>query len=111
MSHFYLIKNNINQIVGRMNLVNIDKKENLAHVGYRIGENYIGKRIATKALKLLLEESQQFGIEKIKAKTTTNNLASQKTLQNNDFKRISVSNDEYDMNGKKVKFVYYSWGR
>ena len=96
-------------ILGRMNLIDIDKTQNLGHVGYRVGERYIGKGIANNALKLLLEIVSKKGIEKIKAKTTDNNKASQRVLEKNGFKREGTGDEEFD--GQKLKFVYYTWSK
>lgn len=104
-SKFYLIRNNSGNIVGRINLVNIDTANNIAEVGYRVGKEYGGKGIGAKALKLLLET--EICVKKIKAKTTTNNIASQKVLEKNGFKQVCLSGDEFEMNGQKVRFIDY----
>jgi len=49
------------------------------------------------------------GIIQIKAKTTTNNIASQKVLEKNGFKYIETSDEEFEMNGQKLKFMHYIW--
>lgn len=109
ISYFYLIKNDNGQIIGRINLVDIDKSQQLGHVGYRVGEEYVGKGLANKALKLLLAMVSNQGIKHIAAKTTTNNITSQKILEKNGFKYIGTSDDKFDMNGQSEKFVYYRW--
>ncbi|WP_404452143.1 GNAT family N-acetyltransferase [Virgibacillus necropolis] len=111
VSRFYLIKNKNGSILGRMNLIDIDETQSLGHVGYRVGQKYIGKGIAKKALKLLLETVGDTGIEKIKAKTTINNQASQKVLENNGFKILSTGDETFEMHGQNLKFVYYSWSK
>lgn len=108
-SYYYLIKNENGLILGRMNLVDIDKCSKLGYIGYRVGEAYTGKGIANKALELLLRTINKQDIEQILAKTTTNNIASQKILEKNGFKHISTSKEEIEMNGKSLKFVYYKW--
>ncbi|QDP39271.1 GNAT family N-acetyltransferase [Radiobacillus deserti] len=106
LSYFYLIKNKDGSIVGRMNLVDIEN--GLGHIGYRVGKAYTGKGIANRALKLLLETIRnKQGIKEVSAKTTTNNMASQKVLEKNGFKYMAASDEEFLMNGQKVKFVYY----
>lgn len=57
-SYYYLIKNENGFILGRMNLVDIDKSRYLGYLGYRVGEAYTGKGIASKALKLLLRTAR-----------------------------------------------------
>jgi [ribosomal protein S5]-alanine N-acetyltransferase len=46
LSYLYLIKNKDGLILGRMNLVNIDKSTELGHIGCRVGKAYTGKGIA-----------------------------------------------------------------
>lgn len=104
-SKFYLIRDHSGNIVGRINLVDIDTTNNIAEVGYRVGEGYGGKGIGAKALKLLLET--EISVNKIKAKTTTTNIASQKVLEKNGFKQVCISDDEFEMNGQKMRFIDY----
>lgn len=104
-SKFYLIRDNSDKIIGRINLVDIDTTNDIAEVGYRVGQEYGGKGIGARALKLLLET--EISVTKIKAKTTTNNIASQRVLEKNGFTQVSTSNDEFEMNGKKLQFINY----
>jgi len=107
-SKFYLIRDNSGNIVGRINLVDIDKFQKIGHLGYRVGQAHTGKGIANKALKLLLETITDKEINQIKAKTTTNNIASQKVLEKNGFDRVATSGEEFEMNGQNLNFVYYT---
>lgn len=91
--------------------MDIDKSQNLGHVGYRVGKVYTGKGIASKALKILIETMSKQGIKQLLAKTTTNNIASQKVLEKNGFMHVVISTDEFKMNGQSLKFVYYMWTR
>ncbi|MFJ8089378.1 GNAT family N-acetyltransferase [Lysinibacillus sp. NPDC095746] len=104
-SKFYLIRDNSGSIVGRINLVDMDTANEIAEVGYRVGQEYGGKGIAARALKLLLET--EIRVKKIKAKTTTNNIASQRVLEKNGFKQLSISDNKFEMNGKKLQFIDY----
>ena len=107
-SFFYLIKDKASSILGRINLVDIDKFHQIGHLGYRVGQAHTGKGIATKALKLLLETEIDLDIKQIKAKTTTNNIASQKVLEKNGFERIATDDEEFEMNGQTLNFIYYT---
>jgi len=107
ISHFYLIRNNSGQIVGRINLVDINNIEYGPYVGFRVGEQYVGKGIANQALQLLLKIESS--VKKIHGKTTTNNIASQKVLEKNGFKKVSICDDEIYMNGLRLKFIHYIW--
>lgn len=109
ISYFYLIKDKMGSIVGRMNLVDIDKTQKLGHIGYRVGQADTGKGVAISALKLLLDTSIGIDLKQINAKTTTNNIASQKVLEKNGFKYIETHDEEFEMNGHKLKFIHYIW--
>ncbi|MBD8006810.1 GNAT family N-acetyltransferase [Bacillus norwichensis] len=110
ISNFYLIKDINHSIVGRMNLVDIEKAQATGHLGYRVGQLYAGKGIASRALKLLLEQVSEEGIVKqVKAKTTTNNIASQRVLEKNGFERLDISDDTIHFNGVSVRFINYKW--
>lgn len=101
ISYFYLIKNETGDILGRINLVDINE-ERVGHVGYRIGEEHNGKGFGNRALAMLLEEAAKLGIWQIKAKTTINNIASQRVLEKNGFSRI-LAGDE--------NFVHFIWSK
>ncbi|MBU9722839.1 MULTISPECIES: GNAT family N-acetyltransferase [Bacillaceae] len=111
ISYFYLIKELEGAILGRMNLVDIDEsqQQKLGHLGYRVGKSHTGKGVANKGLKLFLETMRQQGVGQILAKTTSDNIASQKVLTKNDFKHVETSAEEFEMNGRKLKFYYYQW--
>lgn len=102
ISFFGLIKNNQGDILGRMNLVDIEKAEGIGHLGYRVGEDSAGKGIASQALKLFLEEHvPQLAVKMICAKTTTDNISSQKVLLKNGF-------EPYDMEPERADdFLHY----
>ena len=107
LSYFYLIKDFDGALVGRMNLVDIDKAQGVGYVGYRVGKAYTGKGIANNALSLLLEETNQLGIKQIFAKTTPHNIASQKVLEKNGF--VHIQTEQEEGNGEYLSFVQYGW--
>ncbi|SIT91170.1 GNAT family N-acetyltransferase [Edaphobacillus lindanitolerans] len=108
-SLFYLIKDEGGSILGRMNLTDIHQYGKAGDLGYRVGQNYTGKGVAKNALKLLLETIDELDVEEVRAKTTTNNIASQKVLEQNGFRRTETGDDEFEMNGQMCKFVHYTW--
>lgn len=107
-SYFYLIKDKDSSILGRINLVDIDESDKIGYLGYRVGQAYTGKGIANKALKILVDTITNEDVKQIKAKTTTNNLASQRILEKNGFERIGISSEAFEMNGQRLSFVYYA---
>ncbi|MGP4076593.1 GNAT family N-acetyltransferase [Halobacillus sp. K22] len=108
-SYFYLIRKTNGEILGRINLVDLDRSQNLGHLGYRVGEKHTGQGIASKALHIFLENLSKDGFEKVLAKTTKHNIASQKVLEKNGFKKLEVSDEEFVMNGEKLRFINYIW--
>ncbi|PIJ99297.1 GNAT family N-acetyltransferase [Lysinibacillus sphaericus] len=107
-SYFYLIKNEDSSILGRINLVDIDRFHKIGHLGYRVGQEHTGKGIANQALQKLIETIADEDIKQIKAETTTNNIASQRVLEKNGFEKITTSSESFEMNGQKLNFIYYS---
>jgi [ribosomal protein S5]-alanine N-acetyltransferase len=57
----------------------------------------------------MLEEVQNHQLQTIHAKTTCNNVASQKVLEKNSFKLVSKNLDEVVFNGEKLSFFHYEW--
>ncbi|WP_226676462.1 GNAT family N-acetyltransferase [Mesobacillus jeotgali] len=79
-SLFYLIKDGNGQIIGRMNLVDIDWVTKSGKIGYRVGQQFTGKGAAVKGLQLLISEAKKMNLKELHAKTTKDNLPSQKVL-------------------------------
>ena len=109
LSQFYLVKDGTGKIAGRMNLIDIDKENSKAEIGFRIGEAHVGKGIGNSALRLLLDAP--LTVKRIAAKTTTVNIASQKVLEKNGFIRIGIDDEEFEMNAQKMKVVHYLWDK
>lgn len=109
LSYFYLIRKTNGEILGRINFVDIDNSQNSGHIGYRVGEKHTGQGIAYRALHTLMNNLNREGFTRIFAKTTNNNIASQKVLEKNGFKKLEASADEFVMNGEKLRFVNYIW--
>ncbi|WP_394176462.1 GNAT family N-acetyltransferase [Guptibacillus hwajinpoensis] len=96
-------------MLGRINFVEIDNSQNSGHIGYRVGEKHTGQGIAYSALHTLMDNLNREGFITIFAKTTNNNIASQKILEKNGFNKLEASADEFVMNGEKLRFVNYIW--
>ncbi|AYC28525.1 GNAT family N-acetyltransferase [Paenisporosarcina cavernae] len=99
-SLFYLIWEK-DELIGRMNLVDINEENSTGTVEYRIGEAHSGKGYAKAALLMLVEQVLiPRGIRGL-AKTTIDNVASQKVLESVGFVPDSSLSDE--------EFVHYIW--
>ncbi|MCU4988161.1 GNAT family N-acetyltransferase [Bacillus cereus] len=110
-SYFYIIRNEENEIVGRINLVDVDSETRISSLGYRVGEKFTKKGVATAAVKLILDVAKNNKINEVHAKTTTNNLASQIVLEKSGFSSYQNEADttSVQLNGEHVNFVHYIW--
>ncbi|KAA0748927.1 N-acetyltransferase [Bacillus sp. AY1-10] len=108
-SYFYLIRNEEKEIVGRINLVDIETR--ISSLGYRVGEKFTKKGVATAAVKLILDVAKNNKINEVHAKTTSNNLASQIVLEKSGFSSYQNEADttSVQLNGEHVNFVHYIW--
>ncbi|MGN7313107.1 GNAT family N-acetyltransferase [Alkalicoccobacillus gibsonii] len=94
-SYFYLVKDGAGDIIGRVNLVDVDD-DGVGGVGYRMASSVAGRGLATLAMKLLIDEAKILpNVRALEAKTTTNHIASQKVLERNGFIRMGVSEETY----------------
>ncbi|WP_238532166.1 GNAT family N-acetyltransferase [Planococcus antarcticus] len=80
---------------------------NSAELGLRIGDIYTGQGIGYRAVKKLL--TGDLSLEKIYAKTTIVNIASQKVLRKIGSNQKGISDEEFEMNSQKMEFIHYSW--
>lgn len=106
-SFFFLIKDEKELILGRLNLVDLDFKEKHGTIGYRIGEPYNGRGIAQQALRQLLSSAYLLGLNQLKAQTTTDNFASQKVLLNQQFRVREKEPESFRLNKEEKSFIYY----
>lgn len=108
-SYFYLIKTMDDSIAGRINIADIKWTQNSGELGYRVGKSYTGRGVANKALKQLIKITGDLKIDELSAKTTDNNIVSQKVMEKNGFKQSRINHETFNMNGHDVKFVHYIW--
>lgn len=89
--HFmYLITNEQDEVVGRINLTDIIKGPlNKAELGYRIGEKHQGKGYATSAAKVIISKAKMVhNLHRIEAGTSPQNIGSQIVLIKNGFQFV-----------------------
>ncbi|GAA1534786.1 GNAT family N-acetyltransferase [Kribbella lupini] len=89
--HFHVLVDD-GRIVGRVNLVKI--VDGTAELGYRIAESAAGRGLATWGVREVL--GTPYGLRQITARTTADNVASQKVLARVGFLRTG----EMELNGK-----------
>ncbi|GAE36884.1 GNAT family N-acetyltransferase [Halalkalibacter akibai] len=108
---YYLITNEKGAIVGRINLFNIERVPFFkAELGYRIGKDYVRKGFATAGVRLLMEKVQrEHGKFVIIAKTTNQNVGSQRILEKGGFVPRSKKVNELETLESKHDFLEYYW--
>jgi ribosomal-protein-alanine N-acetyltransferase len=89
--HFHVLVDD-GRIVGRVNLFDI--QEDSAELGYRIAESAAGRGLATWAVREVI--GTPYGLRQITARTTADNVASQKVLTRVGF----VQTGEVELGGK-----------
>ncbi|MBB6454140.1 ribosomal-protein-alanine N-acetyltransferase [Salirhabdus euzebyi] len=108
-SYFFLIVAD-DVVIGRINLTDIDFLNKRAEVGYRIGEKYAGKGLASKSVQLLQEKlKDQLEIRTLYAKTLNTHLASQKILTSNGFQLVDTDSSTFEWKGSSVHFLHFEW--
>ncbi|WP_241474981.1 GNAT family N-acetyltransferase [Priestia flexa] len=108
-SLFYLIKNEHQAIIGRINVVDINDRA--GELGYRIGEEYVDQKIATQAVRILLDKLVAHKqIKSLQAKTTTTNVASQKVLEQNGF-LVQKEVENNSGTNSSLSFIHYKWSQ
>lgn len=100
MFYMYLIMKD-NDIVGRVNIVEVDRENSVGEIGYRMDENSQGKGYATEAVRqLLMKMRDDHKIYTGKAMVLKDNIGSQKILSNNGFTLINEEKNAIEINGK-----------
>lgn len=78
---YYVLVDEDGSVLGRFNLVEIDIENGTAEVGYRVAQRVSGRGVATGTLRELCHvASSELGLRILKAKTTDDNMASQRVL-------------------------------
>jgi RimJ/RimL family protein N-acetyltransferase len=92
---YYVLVDDDGSVVGRFNLYSIEG--DTAEVGYRVAERAAGRGVATKGLKELCElAAAEHQVGRLRAKTTHENVASQRVLVKAGF----VAGGEADVAGR-----------
>lgn len=97
----YLVIDDVERIVGRVNLSNVKRAHfHSAVLGYRIGEACSGKGYAGEAVRqLLVLAFGQHRLQRIEADCRIDNLASSRVLQRNGFRQFGHSHRSFELVG------------
>ena len=102
-----VIKSLDNQIIGRINLTNLDSVRRSAHLGYRVGKASTNQGVAKWAVSEVTKLVEQKGIKKVFAYAALENPASQKVLTNNGFQPVKVVQDYAELHGKSIDCIEF----
>jgi ribosomal-protein-alanine N-acetyltransferase len=84
---FYVLVTEHGTVVGRFNLY--DVADATANVGYRVAQCVVGQGVATIGLRQLCRvATEELGLRKLTATTTTDNAASQRVLEKAGFTKV-----------------------
>lgn len=103
-SLLYLVRNAAGEVIGRVNLGDIDT--GAPDLGYRIAESEQGRGIATAAVRQAIAAAVDAGVTEIRAMVTTDNGASRKVLERIGFERTGESG-EIEITGRPVPAQSY----
>ncbi len=96
------LKDYPNNLVGLAEMFDYKKKENKITVGYRLNENYWNRKIATNALRLMMEYLVgKVGISTLLAYVMPENVYSAKVLLNNGFIKEDYTVQETNWGGQE----------
>ncbi|WP_161962495.1 GNAT family N-acetyltransferase [Nocardioides speluncae] len=105
-SLFFVIRDALDDVVGRVNLADIDTGE--PELGYRIAEAAGGRGYATEAVRLAIRAAAAAGVRRVKAKATADNHASHQVLLANGFRRLDGGEPAHlDVDGRLLDAVHF----
>jgi ribosomal-protein-alanine N-acetyltransferase len=84
---YYVLVDDDGSILARVNLYDID--DGAAELGYRVAQRAAGRGVATAAVRDMCElAASEHGLRRLRARTTLDNLASQKVLSKAGFNAV-----------------------
>ena len=90
------------EFLGIISIYDVSKPENKAKIGYWIGEEYRGNGYSEEALKeIILFSFKELNLNKLSAKTMTDNKVSNNLLEKSGFRKIGIKKWDKIIEGKK----------
>lgn len=102
-----LIKDESNQIIGRINVSNIDTAKQTAYLGYRVGQAFTNQGVAKWAVSEATKTLKSRGVSTLIAYAATGNPASQRVLTSSGFEAVKVVHNYAQLNGKPIDCVEF----
>ena len=102
-----LMADKTGEIVGRINLTDINLVLSEAYLGYRIGEGFIGRGIAKGAVEQMIQVAKELNLHRLIAFVSIENRASQAVLIHNGFVEIKTHENFAEVLGSYVDCIEY----
>lgn len=106
-AYMHLILNLEGQIIGRINLTNVDRETRTASVGYRIAQDKTGNGVAVQALAIVEGLALEYGFEALQALCLETNPASAAVLDNRGFAEDYAARSEIQINGEATPLLLF----
>jgi ribosomal-protein-alanine N-acetyltransferase len=104
----FLVKSDKGDILGRINLREVERERGSAVLGYRIGAAHVRQGHASAAVRAVLEIAfGRLGLRRIVAGARTSNLGSVQVLLRSGFARLDNMADTVELNGVVHEHVYF----
>ena len=97
------------EIIGRINLTDINFVLSEAYLGYRIGEKFAGLGIAKRAVEKITQLAKALHLQKLIAFASVDNIASQKVLIHNGFVDVKQHVNFAEVQGKNINCIEYHY--
>ncbi|MBU7597153.1 GNAT family N-acetyltransferase [Streptomyces sp. P38-E01] len=81
LCHFHVLVGDGGEILGRVNLIDVDRREGTAELGYRIAQSAAGRGLATAGAHAVCSLAvESYGLNSLRAATTDDNPGSRTVL-------------------------------
>jgi len=106
---FVIIEKSSDNIIGLIDLKNINWDIPKTEIGYFIDSNYEGKGVSTRSLSAIVGYSfNELKMNKLFLRTTKSNIGSQRVAEKNGFEKEGFIKKDYKTtNGEVVDLIYY----
>ena len=95
------------EIIGRINLTDINLVLSEAYLGYRLGEKFTGRGIAKRAVEQITQLAKELNLQTLIAFASVDNIASQKVLTYNGFVEMKTHENFAEVQGKNIDCIEY----
>jgi [ribosomal protein S5]-alanine N-acetyltransferase len=102
-----LIVDDGGEVIGRINLTDINLVLSEAYLGYRVGEQFAGRGIAKCAVEQTIQTADELNIQTLIAFASVDNIASQKVLTHNGFIDVKYRANFAEVQGNGIDCIEY----